>query len=472
MKLSRLASMGLAGVFLTSGALAHADSDSDRIKKLEEQLKAITVELQKLRDEAATRDKERLAGFPGEVAKPAGQKPDGMAKPTAPGLKFSGDLDFRLDLTGEHSREIGIIPEGDQGQFRGRFRLKMQTPVTDRSEAEIYLASSVNQSPTAGYVTFSDFSRGKPITFKRAFFNYYFGAKENPKTPFMSFGKIQNPYWRGEIGGYASEIFWDNDVDPEGLAIKVPIVANKKLSVTATTGFYTINLPNKQLFRGLTTDTNIFSTQVKADSGFFHGAISYHVIDNLNSGLLVPTVTASGVNAGLTDTTPGTSASLLSAPGLQSTNAHYAYNNSVFGFGANTFNIVNLSAQLAPKVKPGKIQPFLHYEYLNNGSVNFENDGWGVTLGINKSKLADGKASSKGDYTLWFTYRDVSSDAALATFADSDLGGGTDYRGYQLAGNYRLQDNLAFRAAWQSYQGFPVKTNSVTRLFLDLIRYF
>ena len=472
MKLSRLASIGLAGVLMSSGVLAHADSDSDRIKKLEEQLKAITIELQKLRDEASARDRERVASLPAETPKNVGQKPDAMPKPAAPGLKFSGDIDFRLDLTSIGSKDIGIIPEGDSGQFRGRFRMKIQTPVTDRSDAEIYLASSVNQSPTAGYVTLSDAFRGKNISFARAFFNYYFGNKDNFKTPTLILGKIQNPYWRGEIGGYSSEIFWDNDVNPEGAAFKLPLLKNKNLTLGLTSSFFTLTLPSKRLFTGLTTDTSIVSTQLKADSGFSHGAISYHVVDNLNSGLLVPQITSTGQNGGLQDNTPGQSATLLSSPGLQSTNAHYAYNNNVFGFGSNTFNIFNLSAEFAPKVKPNHVQPFMHWEYLTNGNVKVENEGWGVTLGINKSKLADGKATSKGDYTFWITWRDVSSDAALGFLADSDLGGGTDYKGYQLGFNYRIHDNMAFRAAWQDYYGFTTKSNKTTRLFLDLIRYF
>ena len=469
MKSSRLAAMGLASVFLCHSAVAFADTDSDRIKRLEDQLKTLTQEIQRLRDESAARDRERLATA---SAKPIGQNPKQpvMNPAGAPAaLKFSGDLDTRLDISSAKSRQLGIIPLGDQGTLRGRFRLKMQTPVTNRSDAEIYLASSVNQAPTAGYVTFTDAFRGKNISFARAYFNYYFGDKNNPKTPSLSFGKLLNPFWRGEIGGYASEIFWDNDVNPEGAAVRLPISTSPQFSLSNTTGFFTVWLPAKRLLTGLTTDTYQIGTQFKADSGVFHGALSYYVIDNLNSGILVPNVTPDGV----IDNTPGTSAYLLrSGSGLQSTNAHYAYGPSEFGFGANTFNIVNLSLQLAAKVRPNQAQPFLHFEYLNNGSVNVENTGYGISVGVSKSKLPDGRATSRGDYTAWLTYRDVSADAALGTFADSDLGAGTDYKGYQFGVNYRFQDNLSFRLAWHDYKGTPFKTNTTTRLFMDFIRFF
>jgi hypothetical protein len=469
MKSSRLAAMGLAGVFLCHSAVAFADTDSDRIKRLEDQLKTLQQEIQRLRDESAARDREKLAGV---TLTPAGKKPaQPVAAPGAApaGLRFSGDLDTRLDITSNRSRELGIIPLGEQGQLRGRFRLRMQTPVTNRSDAEIYLASSVNQAPTAGYVTFTDAFRGKNISFARAYFNYYFGDKNNPKTPSLSFGKLLNPFWRGEVGGYASEIFWDNDVNPEGAAVRLPISTSKDFSLSNTTGFFTVWLPSKQLLTGLTTDIYQIGTQFKADAGIFHGALSYYVIDNLNSGVLVPNVTPDGV----IDTTPGTSAYLLrSNSGLQTTNAHYSYGPTEFGFGSNTFNFLNLSLQAQAKARPNQPAPFAHFEFLNNGSVDVENTGWGITVGVNKSKLPDGRATSRGDYTAWITYRDVDADAALGTFADSDLGAGTDYKGYQIGANYRFQDNLSFRVAWHDYQGNPFKAHSTTRLFLDFIRYF
>ena len=51
MKYSRLASLGLAGVFLCSGVLARADTDADRIKRLEEQVKTLLDQVQKLTDQ-------------------------------------------------------------------------------------------------------------------------------------------------------------------------------------------------------------------------------------------------------------------------------------------------------------------------------------------------------------------------------------------------------------------------------------
>src|SRR5882724_4991417 len=133
MKYSRLASLGLAGVFLCSGVLARADTDADSIKRLEEQVKTLLEQVQRLKDEQALRDKAQLTSSvnPGGTKKtqPA---PGGQPAP-ASGLRFSGDIDTRFDLTGIHSRQLGVIPEGESGQLRGRFRLRAQMPLSQRS---------------------------------------------------------------------------------------------------------------------------------------------------------------------------------------------------------------------------------------------------------------------------------------------------------------------------------------------------
>ena len=467
MKYSRLGSLGLAGVLLCSSLLARADTDADRIKRLEDQIKALQEQMQKLKDDQVARDKAQVASTGNQGGRP-GQPP---AKPPAAAnaIRISGDIDTRFDLTGFHAPITGVIPEGDTGRLAGRFRLKLQTSLSQRSDAEIWLQTGQQISPTVAYTNFGDVARGKVVSFGRAAFNYYFGDKANPKTPSLTFGKMQLPFWRGDLGGWASEITWDNDVSPEGIALRLPLVNNKHLTLSDTTGFFAINQPAKNLFTGLTTNIYQIESQLKADSGFVHAAVTLNVIDNLNSGLLVPSVTPDG----FIDNRPAQGAFLFTPfIGNQTTNGHYYYAPSAPGLGSNTFSIFGLSVQLAPKVRKNRIQPFMHYEYLNNGSVPTDNVGWGITLGLNKSKLLDGKATSRGDYTAWWTYRDVDPDAALGHFADSDLGAGTDYRGYQLGFNYRIQDNLAFRALWNDFAGSNLKANKISRLFLDVIRFF
>jgi len=113
-----------------------------------------------------------------------------------------------------------------------------------------------------------------------------------------------------------------------------------------------------------------------------------------------------------------------------------------------------------------ELQPFLVGEYLHNFSVDVDRNGYGVTAGVTKGGAA------KGAYTAWLTYRDVDADATLGTYADSDLGAGTDYRGFQVGLSYRLRPSLLGRFAYHDFKGSPAKTNAIRRVFLDLIRPF
>jgi hypothetical protein len=70
---------------------------------------------------------------------------------------------------------------------------------------------------------------------------------------------------------------------------------------------------------------------------------------------------------------------------------------------------------------------------------------------------------------VWVTYRYVQSDATLATFADSDLGAGTDYRGFGVGANYRVFKNLMASAQYFDFMGYPLMENHVQRMFLDLV---
>ena len=224
--------------------------------------------------------------------------------------------------------------------------------------------------------------------------------------------------------------------------------------------FHRLALSNLQK-QGYTNDIYGVANQLYVNANMFKAAFSYTVYDNLNSGLFTPTfLPGQGI-----DPSASTNAFLLRPP-LQATNAHYTYG-PASGFGANTFNLINFTGQIMPQAKPNAWQPFLVYEYLHNSSVSVLNNGYGVSVGATK-----GNPAKRGAMTAWFTWRDIDADATLATFADSDLGGGTDYRGYQLGVAWRPYDSLQFRLAYHNFDGAPNKTNSVQRFFFDVARYF
>jgi hypothetical protein len=119
-------------------------------------------------------------------------------------------------------------------------------------------------------------------------------------------------------------------------------------------------------------------------------------------------------------------------------------------------------SSLAPEI-------FLVGDYVNNLSVDDDNIGYSATIGL---RGGGQQGSGVNAFTLWFTYRDVDNDATLATFADSDLGAGTGYKGFEVGGNYRFHRNLLFQVSYFDFKAFPAKDNEVTRVFFDLVATF
>lgn len=484
MRPCRIAPLVLAGTFLVSGAVHAQDSEAERLKKLEAQVEALLKEQQRLKAEQAA-DKKKIEDLqnalngshpiPGNPNVPGVNPNQGPNQPpivrpdqqTAPppGTKLpitiGGDILFRFDSTNNGSLQTGLIPTGDQGSFRERVRLNFGAPLSERSDAGLQLTTGLNPNPTSPFVTLGDGFRGKNFSLGRAFLGYYFGDKAKPGTPALIVGKMDNPFWRGEIGNWDDEIEYDHDVAPEGIAFRLPLTGNNtRTRITNTTAFFSVNVPAQQRFVGLTSDTYSIANQLKVDSGVFRGAVNYTYYNNLNSGLLSPVfIPGFGI-----DTSTPTNAFLLRNSGFQTTNNRYSYGASS-GFGSNDFHLLHLTGQLLPKLKGG-LQPFITGDYLHNFSVRFDNSGYGVTVGATKG------GSARGAYTAWATYRDVDADATLGTFADSDLGAGTDYRGYQLGFAYRFLSNTLFRIAYHSFDGSPHKTQSTDRLFIDVSRSF
>jgi len=103
-------------------------------------------------------------------------------------------------------------------------------------------------------------------------------------------------------------------------------------------------------------------------------------------------------------------------------------------------------------------------QYTHNFSVDNESDGLGGTVG-----LSGGAYNRKlRPYNVWFTYRKVEADAALGAFADSDLGGGTDVKGFEISADYRVTRNLLPYVSYFNQMVAPLRSTSFNRLFFGI----
>jgi hypothetical protein len=137
-------------------------------------------------------------------------------------------------------------------------------------------------------------------------------------------------------------------------------------------------------------------------------------------------------------------------------------------FRENDFDILELTGQGSiPVAVPflGNSEVVVLAHYGHNFSVEDEGDGVSVSLG-----LVGGNAAGRlKPFSLHGTWRRVEADAALGAFADSDLGSGTDVKGFELTGEYRVYRELALTASHFNFEGAPHRSTEVKRTFLGLI---
>jgi hypothetical protein len=167
-------------------------------------------------------------------------------------------------------------------------------------------------------------------------------------------------------------------------------------------------------------------------------------------------------------TQAGTNAFLL-RDGLQTTNNKVSYGLDAVGFSREAFRIINPSLQghiPLPLDDIGKAtELFMMVDYSHNLSVEDDRHGIGGTAGI---KTGDRRSGWLSPLELWFSYRLVEADAALATFADSNLGQGTDFRGFEIGASYDATDSVVLSAAYFDYAAVNQDEGQLRRFFVDV----
>jgi hypothetical protein len=283
-------------------------------------------------------------------------------------------------------------------------------------------------------------------------------------------------------------MIWDTDVNPEGIVLKVGTPKNflfNMIQIENTAGFFSIYEATDFRFSGLTGDTYLLADQVliKVDPGSLGGsidpgslggtvAVALYDFENINSGLRAPNFTP-GSGAFVE---PGTTAFLLRG-GLQRTNNQINYGPGAIGFVEDEFAPLVITSQVYFSIPEQWLEPlgidfispelFVLGDYVENLSFGRDDTGFGITGGI--------RGGGKGflnPFNLWYTYRNVDADATLATFADSDLGAGTGYDGFEILFNYKILPDLLFQFLYLDFDGFPNKDNNVTRMFFDVVLTF
>ncbi len=414
-----------------------------------------------------------LIAAPAWTAEPAAQAAPAQAPDAAPppvtsnlNVRFFANIHLREDFTDPEDR-LDLLLDPDQVYgFLGRLRFGMEIKDADGTlGGGLRLSAGQTPNPTSPFVRLGDAFR--PVTF--GFDQYYIDVHpfENKSRLRLVFGKMPLPFWRGDRGVIRAEMTWDDDVSPVGGVGQIRFLGKgsgaQAVTVDNTVGYFIMEWFRQNRFAGLVGDTALWADQVKVQVKRVTVAGAFYRWENLNSG----TITPSFVPGQSADLVTGQSAFLL-RPGLQLTNAEVDLGSGVHMFRENVFNIFEATGQgtipvTLPLFGKSEVVGLVHYDH--NFSVDDENQGISLSVG-----LVGGDAKEKRKpFSLHGTWRRVEGDATLATFADSDLGAGTDAQGFEITGEYRVYRNLALTASHFNFDGAPHRSTKIKRTFLGMI---
>lgn len=323
----------------------------------------------------------------------------------------------------------------DRHRYRYRARLGINAQLSDQVFMGITLASGNDDGATSTNETLGDYFNKDAIWIDKAYLRY-----EPSEGVTLTAGRMPNPF-------YSTDLVWDTDINPEGVAVKASHDFGS--ADFFTTAAY-LPLQEREL-----DDEDRYLVAMQLGGGLdlgeslsFKGAAAYYAYYNVQSrknppqgsrifDYTAPPVLAKG-NSIFNMRTDGTTtlAGLASDFNILNVTAEAAYT----GFQGL---LVRVTGDFAKNMAYDRAE----IEALQaEASVPSGDTGW-------QGRIDFGTVSSgrRGDWMVSAAYKRIETDAVLDIFTDSDFAlGGTDVEGYVIEGEYGVADSATINLKWLS----------------------
>ena len=324
-------------------------------------------------------------------------------------ISLQGDLRLRYE---------GIDEEGEENRSVAKYRARLALTAKPSSSVSVVMeiASGVDD-PVSRNVRFDGGFTNKEIGFDLVYVDWAVADGWH-----VYGGKMKNPLFRA--GG--APLVWDSDLNPEGFAVKYSAGG-----MFATVAGFSVEE------RSASDDSLLMAAQI---GGKF----------DISSELAL---TAGVGYFGYTDTVGNEPFYDGSAGG-----------NSVDLAGNYLYEYKNTEvfAQLNTTVRDWPLA--VYATWVNNNEVDQQDTGYAFGASL-------GSLRAKGDRQFSWTYQDIEADAVIATFNDSDNGGGgTDASGHILKAAYLLTKDVSLGGTLflNDVDRFQGTEHDYTRLQLDV----
>ena len=339
-------------------------------------------------------------------------------------MQIKGDFRYRYELVDDDTKT------SDRQRSRIRARLGIYGKASDEFDYGFRLASGNDEAPTTTNEDLGNSFSKKQVWLDLAYFDYH--PASIPGLNILG-GKIKNPYYT--VGN--SDLMFDTDVNPEGIAAKYSHKLNDSTELFAAFGGYYLQERNTE------AETSMFGLQAGLK----------HDFDKEKGTRLV-------IGGGYYDygNIEGTT--------LNYSTTNFFGNTSSCGKFASDFNIIQAFAEYGLKFRKIPVKIFADYAY--NIACDTDHDTaflYGFAIGDNKNA---------GDWQLSYNYRNVEADSIVGVLAERTFGGGgTDVKGHKLSLGYQISKNVSLSASYMMAQRTRNdSTNDYDTFFTDLVLKF
>lgn len=310
-------------------------------------------------------------------------------KPTADRLEnltVSGD--FRLRY--ENNSSFGERPSWDVGVLRGR--LAAQYKLDESWSLGARIATGDSDNPRSTDLTLSDFASDLEVSLDQAYVAF------NRGNLFLTGGKFAKPF-------QSTELVWDGDVNPQGLAGRYDLVDRDGLSATVSGIYFIIDTPT------LAERSDMWGSQLSLG---MQPASAWHL----------------SVSAAYYDYEIG----ILDLPGSSSARG----NNLTAGGDSfvSDFDLLDTIGTLEYSGLGGQWHVKLVASFAKNLGARVPDDtAWGADLFL-------GGLNEPGHFLLRYGYSSVETDAVLGLFSNDNIALATNYELHTVSIDYELAEHI------------------------------
>jgi hypothetical protein len=211
------------GAALAAAPAAPAAATADEIAQIRSQLQGLLQRVDRLEQENTTlktENEELKATSEYLQAETRGLRKDSANTSTAVGnlrggewasrVALTGDFRYRYEYIGDKTENLaGVQTTADRYRERIRARFNVVARPTDTINMGFSLSTAEGGDPRSGNQSLTGVFNRKPVELDLAYFDWTFATWGH-----LIGGKMRQPFVKG-----GQSLFWDNDVNPEGLAL-------------------------------------------------------------------------------------------------------------------------------------------------------------------------------------------------------------------------------------------------------------